>query len=175
MPIVDVTWNEAQAYCDWAGGRLPTEAEWEYAARGGSTEARYGFLDDIAWYGENSGLQHLDSAQIWNEDRESILQRLKDNGNGMHEVGLKRPNGFGLLDTLGNVWQWVSDWYNQKYYDNSASQDPIGPASGEQRVVRGGSWDYPPKNVRVSDRDKGDTTRSWTDTGFRCGGVVVGP
>ncbi len=75
MPIVGVTWDEAQAYRRWTGGRLPSEAEWEYAARGGSSEARYGVLDDIGWYADNSGNKRLDSTQIWNKDQKHYLQR----------------------------------------------------------------------------------------------------
>jgi formylglycine-generating enzyme required for sulfatase activity len=175
MPIVDVTWNDAQAYCRWAGGRLLTEAEWEYAARGGSTEARYGPIDDIAWYADNSGQQRLDSARIWNEDRRNYDQRLKDNGNRMHEVGLKRPNTFGLFDILGNVWQWVSDWCDPNYYWSSPSQDPRGPASGQMRVLRGGSWHGYARHVRVSYRNWGNPAHWDINNGFRCGGEVVNP
>jgi serine/threonine-protein kinase len=150
MPIVDVTWGDAQAYCGWMGGRLPTEAEWEYAARGGSPEARYGNLDEIAWYSQNSGKQ-------------------------THDVAQKRPNGFGLYDMLGNVWEWVNDWYGQNYYQNSPSQDPRGAMSGQFRVLRGGSWGGDPRNVRVSVRFWYDPGVGNTDGGFRCGGEVFVP
>jgi formylglycine-generating enzyme required for sulfatase activity len=175
MPIVNVTWDEAKAYCGWAGGRLPTEAEWEYAARGGSTAARYGDLDGIAWYADNSGRQRLDSERISKEDFANYFKRLTENGNGMHEVGQKRANGFGLYDMLGNVWEWVNDWYDEKYYQSSPSQDPAGPTSGTLRVLRGGSWGVVPGGARVS-------VRAWVNPGvrlvyygFRCGGEVFAP
>jgi formylglycine-generating enzyme required for sulfatase activity len=176
MPIVDVTWDEAQAYCSWVGGRLPTEAEWEYAARGGSTEARYGPLDDVAWYADNSGLQRFDCARMSNETQENYGQRLKDNGNGMHEVGLKRPNGFGLFDTLGNVWEWVGDWYDVHYYQTSPSQDPSAPLRVlPLRVLRGGCWSDCPWFVRVSGRNFDYPRRGEISHSFRCAGDVINP
>jgi formylglycine-generating enzyme required for sulfatase activity len=143
MPIVRASWVEAQAYCQWSGGRLPTEAEWEYAARGGSTEARYGPLDEIAWYYKNSG-------------------------NRPHDVAQKRANGFGLYNTLGNVWEWVNDWYDKSCYQKSPSQDPSGPSSGQHRVMRGGLSFGDASSARVSDRTDETPTVGLYYHGLRC-------
>jgi formylglycine-generating enzyme required for sulfatase activity len=150
MPIVNVSWDDATAYCSWAGGRLLSEAEWEYAARAGSTEARYGPVDEVAWYDKNSG-------------------------GGTHAVAQKRPNAFNLFDMLGNVWEWTSDWYGEKYYEGSAERDPQGPGSGEYRVLRGGSWDVVPRDTRVSDRYGGRPGNRDIGVGVRCAREVGVP
>jgi formylglycine-generating enzyme required for sulfatase activity len=175
LPMVEVSWNDAQAYCAWAGGRLPTEAEWEYAARAGSTAAHYGDLDKISWYADNSGRKHLHSERIFDDDQAHYEKRLNENGDSVHEVGQKRANGFGLYDILGNVWEWVNDWYDENYYQKSPSQDPAGPTSGQLRVLRGGSWHSIPRIVRVSTRLRIEPGGRDDNLGFRCGAEVAGP
>jgi formylglycine-generating enzyme required for sulfatase activity len=142
-PVESITWDEARVYCSAIGGRLPTEAEWEYAARAGSTQALYGDIDRIAWYSANSGSQ-------------------------THDVGQKQPNGFGLYDMLGNVWQWTADWYGT--YRESPDRDPAGPASGTYRVLRGGAWDHNPRGEHASYRNWVDPGKRNYTFGFRCVG-----
>ncbi len=143
LPVVGVSWQMAKTFCESTGGRLPTEAEWEYAARAGSPAARYGTLDEIAWYSSNSG------------DR-------------IHLVGTKQANAWGLYDTLGNVWEWTWDWYDEKYYSAGAAFDPQGPSTGSGRVVRGGSWGSYPRSARASSRVRLLPEDRSGSVGFRC-------
>ncbi len=169
-PAVAMTWSEARDYCSWEGMRLPTEAQWEYAARAGSTAERYGDVDDIAWSADNSGRQKIDSIAWSKEDPRNFETRLHENGNGPHAVGSKQPNPWKLSDMLGNVWQWTADWYGDKYYDQSESRDPAGPPSGDKRALRGGSWFNKPTAVRVSTRGWYDPEIRRSIVGFRCVG-----
>jgi len=144
LPVEDVTWTDSQNYCAAAGMRLPTEAEWEYAARAGSTGSRYGDIDSIAWYDRNSG-------------------------NTMHPVMQKQPNYWGLYDMLGDVLQWTADWYTDKYPGNSET-DPKGPASGQFRTLRGGSFYVNPTLLRVSNRYRFEPGNQVSVVGVRCAG-----
>ena len=187
QPMVAINWQDAEAFCeDWAQGRLPSEAEWEFAARAGSTAARYGEPDAIAWSADNSGTRPLDSMRAlnvqargrdwkdWDEVERDKWRKyeeiLENNGNGIRKVRQKEPNDWGLHDMLGNVWEWVADWYQEDYYQAllSPAVDPKGPNSGDRRVLRGGCWKYGPSSARVSARAWGLVEFRWYINGFRC-------
>jgi formylglycine-generating enzyme required for sulfatase activity len=168
QPIVNVDWDDARSYCEWIGGHLPTEAQWEYAARGGATTSRYGDLPAIAWFGDNAGKQRIDAAKLFQEDGPGYLGHLSMNGNTPHRVGLLTPNPYGLYDVLGNEWEWTSDWYGASYYQGSQRFDPTGQPSGDARVLRGGSWVDLPAGIRVSVRGHRPPSARSVDTGFRC-------
>lgn len=150
-PVVNVTWENAQAYCRWIGGRLPSEAEWEYAARGGRGGQRY------PW-GENIDHDHA------NFDGTGGLDVFPKSA----PVGTFAPNGFGLFDTAGNVWEWCADWYAERAYTNAAVTDPLGPGEGVRRVVRGGSWTSDPSRLRSSYRFSLEPGTESLSVGFRC-------
>ena len=150
-PVECVDWYEGKDFCEAVGGRLCTEAEWEYAARGGTTTKYYcgnssGCLDGIAWWDDNSGSHK-------------------------HDVKGKAPNAYGLYDMLGNVWEWTADWYDKNYYLSSPANNPQGPNSGSARVKRGGSFDFGGVgggSLRVSDRDGVNPSYVYDTRGLRC-------
>jgi len=145
MPVESVSWNDARAYCTAVDMRLPTEAEYEFASRGGSAAARYAPADGIAWFITNS------------------------NGKP-HEVAQKQANPYGLYDMLGDVWEWAADWYGP--YDAAAATDPKGPATGDFRVVRGNAWNFAESYVRASNRFRyvPDSRDQRALVSFRCAG-----
>lgn len=165
-PLAFVSWKDAEQYCTLAEGRLPTEAEWEYAARAGSNKARYGNLDEIAWFADNSGHLRLDSGIL--NDRQIRNQKLRDNENDTHPVKEKTPNDFGLYDMLGNVTEYCADYYKDNYYEVSVERDPMGPSNGEFWVIRGGEYSSRPLGVRVSRRSYMLPDHRFKNIGFRC-------
>ncbi len=140
-PVENIDWDEAKQFCELIGGRLPTEAEWEYAARAGTQKSRYGQLDDIAWYDKNSGSK-------------------------THPVGQKQPNAWGLYDMLGNVWEWVQDNSHNNY--DGAPTDGSAWEDWGRRVVRGGSWYGNARYVVASYRFRYNPGGRYDNFGFRC-------
>ena len=170
-PVINVTWNDAAAFCDWLSKkegrtyRLPTEAEWEYACRAG-TSSRYFHSDDPA---ELLRFAHLlNGAQAAGyADVQDQRHFLKEGESLTAKVSSKQPNAWGLYDMLGNAWEWTGDWYAEDYYARSPTNDPPGPASGSVRVRRGGAWNSFPLYARVAFRNWNSPNTRCINVGFR--------
>jgi len=146
-PVNFVSWYAANEYCKWKGGRLPSEAEWEFASKGGvlfkrKYEMNKTEIDDYAWY-------NLNSENSW------------------HKSGQKKPNLAGLYDIFGNLWEWCSDFYDVNYYKIRPNKNPQGPQTGDYRVVRGGSWSNGPEMLSSSNRNALNPNTNKINLGFR--------
>lgn len=162
-PVVQISWRDAAEYAKWAGKRLPTEAEWEFAARGGLVGKKYAWGDELRPNGKPV-------ANWW--------QGVFPDKNTVEDGFLKRapvksfaPNGYGLYDVSGNVWEWCADWYADDFYKNSSRENPVGAVNGEEKVIRGGSWMCAENfctNYRVAARSHATPDSGLNNLGFRC-------
>ncbi|TRW46601.1 formylglycine-generating enzyme family protein [Georgenia yuyongxinii] len=162
-PVVQVSWNDAAAYCRWAGRRLPTEAEWEYAARGGLEGGRFPWGDELL---DEAGTHRCN---IWQGEFPG-RNTLEDGFLTTNPVGTFGANGYGLHDMVGNAWEWCADWFSPRYYTHSPGQDPRGPAAGSVRVMRGGSYlchDSYCYRYRVAARSSNTPDTATGNLGFR--------
>jgi formylglycine-generating enzyme required for sulfatase activity len=151
-PVVLVSWHDADAYCRWAGKQMPTEAQWEKAARGPDLDTKHNYA--------------------WGDKFDPFKANTKETGlNDTTPVGTFSPQGdspYGAADITGNVWEWVADWYGSDYYKQSPSNNPTGPSTGTYKVLRGGSWLFDEVYARTAFRYNVRPDYTYDFTGFRC-------
>jgi len=162
-PVVHVSWNDTQAYCQWSGKRLPTEAEWEYAARGGLEQKKFPWGDKLTPKGQHR-------CNIW-QGNFPEYNSLEDGYLGTAPARSFRPNGYGLYNVSGNVWEWCGDWFSPTFHQQDRRNNPKGPEKGEAKVIRGGSFlchrSYC-NRYRVAARSSNSMDSSTSNMGFRC-------
>jgi formylglycine-generating enzyme required for sulfatase activity len=145
IAIYNVDWNDAKSYCEWKGGRLPTEAEWEYAARGGHEQKPY----------------------PWGDKPDAKAARYATEA-GPGEPGKYPPNAYGLFDMSGNMAEWTADWFEREYYKQSPTENPKGPETGQYKIIRGGAWSDPASRLTTFFRNWVRPNQRSANIGFRC-------
>lgn len=166
-PVESVSWDDAQGFISRLNSqtgksyRLPTEAEWEYAARSGGKKEKYAGFSDVSQLSQYANFCDRNCEFEWKTVKQD------DRYKNTSPVGTYKPNGLGLYDMTGNVWEWVGDWHDESYYNKSPKNNPTGPSSGQNRVVRGASWYVTPEYVSVSNRFRNGQVERNDDNGFR--------